>query len=118
MCPLLRLHVSPRPCARVQVIEEGGTQAACSEDGLARFRDEFKVVGDVRGKGLMIGVELVTDMASRTPLPAAQMNEIWEDWSGKDGIYGQVFRIKPPMCIATAAVMHRALSNQCKRQAA
>ncbi|XP_032817373.2 alanine--glyoxylate aminotransferase 2, mitochondrial-like isoform X2 [Petromyzon marinus] len=103
MCPLLRLHVSPRPCARVQVIEEGGTQAACSEDGLARFRDEFKVVGDVRGKGLMIGVELVTDMASRTPLPAAQMNEIWEDWRemslfiGKDGIYGQVFRIKPPL---------------------
>nr|XP_032817284.1 uncharacterized protein LOC116946344 isoform X2 [Petromyzon marinus] len=47
------------PC---DVIEEGGTQAACSEDGLARFRDEFKVVGDVRGKGLMIGVELVTDM--------------------------------------------------------
>ena len=28
---------------------------------LAKLRDEFEIVGDVRGKGLMIGVELVTD---------------------------------------------------------
>ncbi|CAM9885184.1 unnamed protein product [Lampetra planeri] len=63
--------------------------------GLARFRDEFKVVGDVHGKGLMIVVELVTDKASRTPLTAAQMNELWEDcremslFIGKGGVYGQ-----------------------------
>lgn len=28
---------------------------------LATLRDEFDIVGDVRGKGLMIGVEMVTD---------------------------------------------------------
>ncbi len=28
---------------------------------LAKLRDEFEIVGDVRGKGLMIGVELVED---------------------------------------------------------
>ena len=28
---------------------------------LAKLRDEFETVGDVRGKGLMIGVELVSD---------------------------------------------------------
>ena len=26
-----------------------------------KLRDEFEVVGDVRGKGLMLGMELVTD---------------------------------------------------------
>ncbi len=28
---------------------------------LAKLRDEFEIIGDVRGKGLMIGVELVED---------------------------------------------------------
>ena len=28
---------------------------------LAKLRDEFEIVGDVRGKGLMIGIEMVKD---------------------------------------------------------
>ena len=31
---------------------------------LADLRDEFEIVGDVRGKGLMIGVEMVQDKVS------------------------------------------------------
>ena len=31
---------------------------------LATLRDEFPIVGDVRGKGLMIGVEMVVDKVS------------------------------------------------------
>ena len=29
--------------------------------GMMKLRDEFEVVGDVRGKGLMLGMEMVTD---------------------------------------------------------
>lgn len=29
--------------------------------GMMELRDEFEVVGDVRGKGLMLGMELVAD---------------------------------------------------------
>ena len=42
-------------------------QANCEDVGtyflqrLASLRDEFEIVGDVRGKGLMIGVEFVED---------------------------------------------------------
>ena len=49
----------------VQVIEEEGIQANAGKIGdlfiteLMKLRDEFEVVGDVRGKGLMLGVELV-----------------------------------------------------------
>ena len=32
---------------------------------LSKLRDEFEIVGDVRGKGLMIGVEMVTDKVKR-----------------------------------------------------
>lgn len=28
---------------------------------LAKLREKFEIVGDVRGKGLMIGIEMVTD---------------------------------------------------------
>ena len=54
----------------MQVIEEEGLQANCADVGtyflleLAKVRDEFEVVGDVRGKGLMIGIELVADKVS------------------------------------------------------
>lgn len=97
--------------AVLKVIEEEKIQENSHVTGtymleeLAKIRDEVEIVGDVRGKGLMIGVEMVTDKESRTPLPAQHIAEIWERSKdmgiliGKGGLYGNVFRIKPPMCI-------------------
>ena len=65
----------------------------------------FQIVGDVRGKGLMIGIEMVQDKDSKAPLSPEKMSQIWEDCKtmkvliGKGGLSGNVFRIKPPMCI-------------------
>lgn len=55
----------------LQVIEKEKTQELCSDIGtyfikqLDRLRSEFEVVGDVRGKGLMIGLELVKDKVDK-----------------------------------------------------
>ncbi|XP_014217670.1 alanine--glyoxylate aminotransferase 2, mitochondrial [Copidosoma floridanum] len=75
-------------------------------EALAELQGEFPdVVGDVRGKGLMIGVELVADAETREPLPADQVAQIFEDIKdagvliGKGGVNGNVFRIKPPLCV-------------------
>jgi len=54
---------------RLQVIEEDGCQEVSKVVGgyllerLSSLRDEFECVGDVRGKGLMVGFEMVTDKA-------------------------------------------------------
>ena len=53
----------------------------------------------------MIAVEMVEDKATKTPLPIERVNAIWEYAKdmrvllGKGGLTGNIFRIKPPMCI-------------------
>ncbi|XP_077507087.1 alanine--glyoxylate aminotransferase 2, mitochondrial-like [Amblyomma americanum] len=90
---------------------------------LESLRKEFPVIGDVRGKGLMLGVELVENKETKVPLGAEKVNAILEHCRemgvliGKGGQYGHVLRIKPPMCITeadvdfTAAVLNRAIAH-------
>lgn len=64
--------------------------------GLANLRNKFEVVGDVRGKGLMIGVEMVNDCKNFTPLENSKVLKIWEKCRdlglliGKGGYNGNV----------------------------
>lgn len=88
---------------------------------LEKLRTKYSTVGDVRGKGLMIGVELVTGDGTTKPLDAERFMVFWEHTReagliiGRGGINGnvrcskveirvyqtslQVLRIKPPMCV-------------------
>ncbi|GAA0631490.1 aspartate aminotransferase family protein [Kutzneria viridogrisea] len=75
-------------------------------DGLRRIAQEEPVIGDVRGKGLMIGVELVepgTDQPSSRA--AARMMEHTRERGlliGKGGQGGNVLRLAPPMTLTEA----------------
>ena len=70
--------------------------------GLRRFADRYPIVGDVRGSGFFLGVELVKDR--RTLEPAAgeadfivnRMRELGI-LIGTDGPFHNVLKIRPPM---------------------
>jgi 4-aminobutyrate aminotransferase-like enzyme len=92
-------------------------------EGLKDLAKDFPVMADIRGKGLMLGVEIAA--ADKTPMPkeTAQIVEIAKDNGvilGKGGLWGNVIRIKPPMSITKENVdtclkiMRKAMEQVCK----
>jgi adenosylmethionine-8-amino-7-oxononanoate aminotransferase len=74
---------------------------------------DYPIVGDIRGKGLMIGIELVRDQKTKTPFePAVNLkNRVTETALDKglvlypgggsvDGIRGDHFLLAPPLIIS------------------
>ena len=51
----------------------------------------YEIVGDVRGKGLMIGIEMVEDKASKKPLNGVDMMKIWDQTKDSGVLIGQFF---------------------------
>jgi alanine-glyoxylate transaminase/(R)-3-amino-2-methylpropionate-pyruvate transaminase len=101
--------------AVLDVIEEEGLQRNAREvggrfkNGLRELATRHALIGDVRGMGLMLGVELVRDRATKEPAKEEAI-EVLERLRaagilvGKGGLFGNVLRIKPPMCITAADV--------------
>ncbi|MDQ6784280.1 MAG: aspartate aminotransferase family protein [Actinomycetota bacterium] len=66
--------------------------------------DKFAIIGEIRGKGLMIGIELVTS-GTTDAHPAAAAMVLEEARSrgllvGKGGVRGNVVRLAPPLSVA------------------
>ncbi|XP_034108088.1 alanine--glyoxylate aminotransferase 2, mitochondrial isoform X1 [Drosophila albomicans] len=98
--------------AVLDVIEEEKLQRNSLDVGtyflnsLAELQQRYELIGDVRGKGLMIGVELVADRETRAPLATPHVLEIWETCKdlgvlfGRGGLHGNIINFRPPLCIS------------------
>ena len=96
--------------ATMEVIDAEGIQENALKVGgylkerLVALQDKHPLIGEVRGLGLMIGIECVTDRKTKAPA-TAQVAEIMEKTKqrglliGKGGLWGQTIRLKPPMCV-------------------
>lgn len=77
------------------------------KSGLEKLKSKHKLIGDVRGKGLMLGVEMVKDHKTKEPAKAecGEILELARQMGlllGKGGLWGQTIRFAPPMCINEA----------------
>jgi 4-aminobutyrate aminotransferase-like enzyme len=99
----------------LEVIEKRDLIANCKRQGelllagLRQLQTGFEFVGDVRGRGLMIGLELVRDRKSKAAAPdfATKLLEEMRKRKvliGKGGRYGNVIRIQPPFIFDDADV--------------
>jgi len=94
--------------AVLDVVEDEGLQAHALSVGarllaaLGQLIDRHEIVGDVRGSGLFLGVELVRDRSTLEPAAAEAsfvVNRLREDGilAGTDGPHHNVLKIRPPM---------------------
>jgi 4-aminobutyrate aminotransferase-like enzyme len=80
-------------------------------DGLHDLMRHHEMIGDVRGRGLLLGMELVKDRKSKEfgTAEAARLMDLCKERGvllGKGGLRGNVLRIAPPLTINADQVDH------------
>ncbi len=108
-----------------RLMDNAETAGKHFREGLEALKEKHSVVGDVRGMGLMQGVELVKDRKTKEPagdltnrvLERARANGLI---IGKGGLYANVVRMSPPLNISVAdidqslAILDKSLSEALK----
>ncbi|MFD3188656.1 aspartate aminotransferase family protein [Sedimentitalea sp. HM32M-2] len=102
----------------MRIIEEENLLQNCTDMGdrmmgnLQALMDKHAVIGDVRGKGLFLGAELVADRTSKEPVSEKQMAQVAAECGAQGVIIGMSNRSVPgrnnvlcfsPALIATAS---------------
>ena len=103
--------------AVLQVIREDGMITNAARVGAvlkAHMEDmmqKHQIIGNVRGKGFMMAMEMVKDRRTREPAPEATAR-IFEETReaglvmSKSGTFKNVLRMTPPLCVQMNDVPH------------
>ena len=84
------------------LLDNANKQGAYTLKRLAELKERSEIVGDVRGKGLMIGIELVEDKASKKPAAQKAVQVITRAWKRGVAIVtcgASTIRIVPPLTV-------------------
>ena len=77
-------------------------------DALKQLQEKYRFIGDVRGRGLMIGVEMVADRTTKEPLDKNITRALFHEALERGLItmsYSHVIRINPPLVISEEEAM-------------
>jgi 4-aminobutyrate aminotransferase/(S)-3-amino-2-methylpropionate transaminase len=69
---------------------------------LKKLQEKYRFIGDVRGRGLMIGLELVADRTTKAPLDATITQALFHEALNRGLItmsYSHIIRINPPLVL-------------------
>jgi putrescine---pyruvate transaminase len=84
------------------LVANAGVMGARLLEGLTRAVGTSRIVGEVRGRGLMVCAEFVAPDGSGRPLDGAEVSKLdRKAWERGAIVYarGQVVRLAPPLCI-------------------
>jgi 4-aminobutyrate aminotransferase len=85
-----------------KLLDNASKQGAYALKRLREFGERNEIVGDVRGKGLMIGVELVDDKGTKKPAAEKAAEVMLRSWKRGVAIVTcgvSTLRISPPLTI-------------------
>ncbi len=93
------------------LLENARVQGKRLKDGLLAMKDKYPIIGDVRGRGLMIGVELVANEPAKDRTPNLKSTlRLFEETKkrhlliGRGGLYGNSLRIAPALNVGAAEI--------------
>jgi adenosylmethionine-8-amino-7-oxononanoate aminotransferase len=116
------LSANPQSCAvslavleyleKNQIVSEVESKGDYLKNMLLNLKNQYSFIGDIRGKGLMLGIEFVEDIKTKVPFPREALVTqklislakekgllVYPAGSGIDGVNGDAIIISPPLTI-------------------
>ncbi len=105
------------------LIEKAARNGEYLKEKLNRLKDKYRMIGDIRGRGLVYGIEFVADRKTKKPAPGLAKEVVLKCVAsglmvGKLGIYGNVMRVAPPLVITqelidkSVSILEKVLSEK------